>query len=330
MIIRDKQDLRKCVKQCVRRAQVIETNASCMMISEQFGVENNLRRWAPEADSLQESFEAACAGSPFAARTSAFLAALNALQLPVHDLDKAECIVKGYDRETYLKAVLNAMNARKAVVFADAKTLENSEFTDGRLAQGLLIGDELFVPGRYGVDYEAAANQIVQWVREMNVHDISLEVFSEPALKYCLIPVCEDEGIVLHVHIRSEEQLRTMTGILNEYQGIRVIISAQREFEYALIDQAVSLSNALVRLGDIQSIPYALRMLGTRFIPYASCALLPEEMLGRWVLAKEALWQALYEAYLPLARAGYELTRERIEADVDMLLCGNYQTIHNV
>ena len=51
-------------------------------------------------------------------------------------------------------------------------------------------------------------------------------------------------------------------------------------------------------------------------------------MLGGWVYAKEALWQTLYDAYLLMARAGYELTREKIEADVERLLCGNYEKLH--
>ena len=70
MIIRDKQDLRKCVKQCVRRAQAIETNASYAMAAGEFGVEANLKHWAPVDESLQESFARACIGSPFAKKPS--------------------------------------------------------------------------------------------------------------------------------------------------------------------------------------------------------------------------------------------------------------------
>jgi len=64
MIIRDKQDLRKCVKQCVRRAQVIEPAAAMAGIQGEFGVAANLKRWTIETDSLQEAFEAASGGSP--------------------------------------------------------------------------------------------------------------------------------------------------------------------------------------------------------------------------------------------------------------------------
>ena len=330
MIIRDKQDLRKCVKQCVRRAPVIETYALHAMIAGGYGVEANLQSWACASESLQESFDLACMGSPFAKKPAALLAALDALQLPVHDLDKAECIIKGHDRDAYLSAVLNAMRARKAIVFADAAVLKELTFSDDRLVSGIVIEPKLFVPGRYGVDYESAAMQIEQWIQELNAHDISMADFSMDILKYCLIPVCEDHDVVLHVHIDSKEQLRELFDAIHEHRDVRMLVSAHGTLERTLIDMAEQLPNILIRLRDVESIPYALRILGTRFVPYASHALLPEEMLGGWVLAKEALWQALYDAYLPLARVGVELTRERIESDVEMLLCGNYEKIHEI
>ena len=328
MIIRDKQDLRKCVKQCVRRAQVIETDAVLTMIQDEFGVEANLKYWAPEADSLQESFERASAGSPFGEKPFRLIAALDALQLPAHDLDKAEAIVKGYDRDAYLSGVLNAMRARKVLVRTTLSELEIRAFTDERFACMVAVDDSAFAPGRYGVDYERVAQQIAQAIHMSNASDVMLTCFSESALQYCMIPVCEDEHAVLHVHVASEEQRIALFEVLKDHTDVRAIVSASEHLEHKLIGKAVSAPNVLVQLCNTENIPYALRMLGMRFVPYASGAHMPEDMLGGWIYAKEALWQAMYDAYLPLARAGYELTRERIEADVEMLLCGNYEKIH--
>ena len=50
---------------------------------------------------------------------------------------------------------------------------------------------------------------------------------------------------------------------------------------------------------------------------------MPEQMLGRWLLEKENIWQALCEAYLPLARTGYELESRAIERDVRRILSEN-------
>ena len=63
-----------------------------------------------------------------------------------------------------------------------------------------------------------------------------------------------------------------------------------------------------------------------RFVPYASEAALPEQMLGRWIMARETIWPILCDAYLPLARCGYRLTSEQVASDVQMLLGGHFLT----
>ena len=90
------------------------------------------------------------------------------------------------------------------------------------------------------------------------------------------------------------------------------------------IEAASQRVRMLVLLSDAGDIAQALSRLGaTRIAAYSACASLPELMLGRWVNAKESIWQALCEAYLPLARAGYELQSAAIERDISRLLCGN-------
>lgn len=79
----------------------------------------------------------------------------------------------------------------------------------------------------------------------------------------------------------------------------------------------------IVRLSDMNHLSYAFDKLGLRFIPYASCAELPELMLGRWICAREKIWQSLCEAYLPLARSGYSLQSEDIVRDVQFFMSGN-------
>ena len=78
-----------------------------------------------------------------------------------------------------------------------------------------------------------------------------------------------------------------------------------------------------VRLSDMDHLPYAFEKLGLRLIPYASGADLPELMLGRWILVREKIWQALADAYLPLARSGYSLQSEDIARDVQFFMSGN-------
>ena len=83
-----------------------------------------------------------------------------------------------------------------------------------------------------------------------------------------------------------------------------------------------------MRLSDPQRLEEAVGLLGTRVLAYSAEADLPERMLGRWVQARETIWQALYEAYLPLARAGYERTDDAVERDAVRMLGGAYLELH--
>ena len=86
--------------------------------------------------------------------------------------------------------------------------------------------------------------------------------------------------------------------------------------------------NLLLCIGNAANLPVALERLGIWFVPFASRAKTPEELLGKWIRAKEHIWQSLSDAYLPLARTGYELTREQIEADAELLLGGNLEKFY--
>ena len=328
MIIRDKQDLRKCVKQCVRRAQVIETDAKADVILGEYGVKANLGHWASSVESLQEAFEQSSLGTPFARKQGTLLAALDALQLPVHNLDKAESIISGYDRQAYLTAVLSAMRARKVLLHVSANQAEQFPFEDERIAPLLAVDDALFAPGRYGVNYEEVAEYIRQLLHSLDARDILADGCAIQAIEYCLLPVCEDEGTVLHVHARTADELCRMLELLEHHDSAKAIVSADEALERELIKRAAQYRNVVVKLHGTHNLTDALLTLGTRFIPYSSAASTAEEMLGCWIYAKEALWQSLYEAYLLLARTGYELTREGIEADIEALLCGNYEKLH--
>lgn len=328
MIIRDKQDLKKCVKQCVRRAQVIETKAASSVFLDDFGIAAYLKNCGANEESLQELFESICASSPFDQKSFALLAALDALKLPAHDLDKAESLIHGYQHHEYISAVLSSMRARRVLVHTGKARDGMSRIEDERIACALTVDKSLFIPGRYGIDYERAANEIAQKAHSCGSTDIVMHEFDSSAFRYCLIPVSKDEQMVLHVHLRSEQQLHDLIDAAEQFPESRIIVGADENIQRQLIVRAVLKPQLLVQLSNTEHIAYALRMLGTRFIPYASGACRPEEMLGGWIYAKEALWQAMYDAYLPIARAGYGLTFERIEADVEMLLCGNYNSIH--
>lgn len=314
MIIRDKQDLRRCVKQAVRRADVVETAFAYDTVFGHYGV-------AAMMENMQRI-------DPLCARVQELCAALDAMDLPVHDFAKAQTIIDGYDRASYLGSVLRSMRARRVLVKTPLEEADRIAFPDARFAPLLTISKQLFAPTRYGIDYAACACRISEALRACGARDVQLDCFDEAAFEYCLLPVCEDEKVVLHAHIKNEAELEFIMSCLCARSDVRALLSAEAHLIRALIDRVQNMPQILVRVDDPSALRTAISVLGTHFVPYASHATLPEEMLGRWTLAREEIWPALADCYLPLARSGFEVTREQIEADVDTLLSGNIEALY--
>ncbi len=250
-------------------------------------------------------------------------AALDALELPLHDLDRADTIQKTYTREAYLREILDVMRARRVFVRTPIEQAEQAQFEDDRLLPLLDVGKSLFIPGRYGVDYAGAAQTIIQAAASCGTTHIMLPEYDGDALRFCLMPACEDAGLTVHIHLNRAEEIEDFALMLDAFPKARAVVSAEESVEKRLIEAAARRGRMTVCLMNLDHLPMALSKLGTGFVPYSSRAVLPEQMLGRWITAREAIWQALAEAYLPLARSGFDLNSEQIARDVDALLCGH-------
>lgn len=317
MIIGDKQELRRCVKQAVRRAQITETLLDFDVAAGQMGVQKLM-----DANSLPSH------ATPFAPDAAAAYAALEALELPSRDIESAISMEQSYDRNAYLREVLDRMRARRVLVGVSLEKAHEVLFEDDRFSPLLSVSRTCFVPERYGVPYAHIADQIAAGVLTTGARDVLSPAFDEQAFRFCLLPACEDNRCVLHAHLDTKEQVVRFAQMLDEFSGVRALVSAEREAEALLIDIASARPRMLVRLSCMENLSYALERLGTRFMPYASCASLPEMMLGRWIGAREKLWPVLCEAYLPLARSGYQLTSQAIESDIEALLNGNLNAMY--
>lgn len=323
-MIGDKQELRRCVKQLVRRAEICEASLSFDVHQGQLGVDALLDLWARPAQTPAESLERTIADqTPFAGDAAATFAALDAMDLPVRDLNRAQILQREYERPAYIREVLDTMRAKCVLVRVPMNCAQEAQFEDDRFEPLLCVDDSLFVPGRYGVDYAAAAAQIAEAASVCGARNITVSGYNQYALAYCVLPACQDAGLALHIRLETRQEVAAFTSLLDQFEGVRVLVSAAEEAEMQLIDAAAKRVRMLVCLSESAHIAYALSRLGTRFVPFSAHAVLPEQMLGRWVLAKEHIWQALCDAYLPLARAGYELSSSAIERDVRRLLSGN-------
>ena len=321
MIIRDKQDLRRCVKQAVRRAEVVETRLDFDVQRGEVGV-------GALMGTLTAGEAALGSGTPLDSDAVEAFAALDALDLPAHDLSKAEAIAQGYDRESYLAQVLRAAHLRRVLVSVPLAQAEQTVLADSRFAPLLNVDADAFAPGRYGVDYREVAQRIALASRACGAKDVSLETWDMQAAMYCLAPVCEDECLVLHVRLHTPEQAEQLLCVMDAHPRLRVLAYGRDPAERTLIEASARNRQLLVRLTDPRRLGEAVGLLGTRVLAYSACAKLPEQMLGRWVRVKEIVWQALYEAYLPLARAGYELTDDAVERDALRMLGGAYEELH--
>ena len=324
MIISDKQELRRCVKQLVRRAEVCEASLSFDVNQGDLGVEPMLNLWTYPSGTAGETMRRACASeTPFSSDAIAMFAALDAMDLPVQDLDRADRMQREYDRDAYLREILDTLRAKCVLIRVPYSRSMDAVFEDDRLSPLLVAEKQLFVPGRYGIDYAQAAERLLDAARACGARNIAADCFDADSMRYCLMPLCEDNGFALHVSLGNRDEIDRFVLMLDEFPGLRVLANASAEDEAHLIEAAVQHPRMLVRLSILSNIPQALSMLGTRFVPYSACAVQPEQMLGRWLGAKEIIWQSLAEAYLPLARSGYELQSAAIERDVRRLLSGN-------
>ena len=308
MVINDKQALRRCVKQAVRRAEIVETMLDFDVFKGEMGVKALHEQMIPAS------------GTPIATDYAAAITSMEALELPSGDRVRAELIQNSYTRDAYLREILDVMHAKYVLVRIPTKNVQELPFHDDRLVPLLSISSNEFVPGRYGIDYRQCAEKIDGYVHKCNGQDILLETFDEDVLKYCLFPLCQDKKYRLHIGISNEEELHTLILLADRTLDFQIIVFSDTNLECKLIDAAITRERLLVRLSAVEHLSYAFSKLGFRFIPYASCAKLPEMMLGRWINAREKIWQALCEAYLPLARCGYNLTSENIEKDVQLLM----------
>ena len=322
MIISDKQELRRCVKQLVRRAEVCEASPGFDMSGGEIGVEAMLDTWAHPAATPGEALRCATAEhTPFAPDAAAMFAALDAMDLPLRDLDRAQAMVMEYERPAYLREVLDTMRAKCVLVRVHMD--KQTPLDDDRLEPLLMASGDLFAPGRYGVDYAGAARKLADCAQACGARNLLLERFDAQTLRYCLLPLCQDSGFALHVQLRSCEEIDRFALLMDEFDGVRALARAQASCELHLIDAAAQRVRLLVCLSDFAHMNAALETLGTRFAAYSTQAKLPEQMLGRWTLARESIWQALANAYLPLARSGYTLESAAIERDVRRLMSGN-------
>ena len=303
MILEDRQALRKCVKQAVRHARI----HSAVILSDPYGPQAPLPGAAPAGLMTEADL--------------AMAAALGALGLEGLDEAAAEEFRASYTKEAWVREMLDTGGLGRVLVRLPLAQA-GARFEDDRLEPMLQAEARLFAPGRFGTDYRAAADTVRDAMRSCGARHLFAGNARAEALERCLLPLCEEEGYVLHVSLSDGEDAGALAR-LSEAFAVRLAVSSPPGAEREAIGLAAGRGNLLLRVREPENLPAAFRLLGLRFIPAELCAPSPEMLLGRVLLARERIWRAMADAYLPMARAGCELTAEQVERDAAFLLGGN-------
>ena len=315
-VISDKQGLRRCLKQFIRNLPAVEPfldwNRKGGDTSAQF-----LQRITPilTGRSTKESL-----------LTDEECASLSAVKKLGFSGDTKEDLARSfslYSNEAWLREVMEAGPFRRAYYPVRLTEADPPALDDERLQPFLCIEKEDFVPGRYGIDYRAMADQIRNALQMTGSKHLFLAEFDEAILRYCVLPVCEEEGAVLRIFLETAEEMDAFFTLCANAGYLHAVIRTTVDLQPMLIRRLASRERFLLSLNGFRDLPLAFSALGLHFIPFESRADSPEMMLGKWAMAREQLWPALLDAYLPSARTGYMLTAEKLEEDLCLFLGGN-------
>ena len=307
VIIEDRQALKRCVKQVVRHAAFVDIR-----------LDQAAGDWtgAARAEAKRIVKQIAARQTLLLTRKEvALLSGLDALGIPAapEELGRA---LEAYTDEAFFREILEVGPVRR--IFLQSAPIES---TDERIAPVFTVPDSIFHPGTYGVDYRACAQQIRQELTPSTL--LRYDGNDQDVLRYCLFPLAEEQGTVISLFLRDERAIEAFWEGYAKSGYLRAIISTTPELEGRLIRALQGQSRLLLELTEPEHLPLALRELGVHFIPFSSRASDPLTMLGRWIGMREALWPALVDAYLPMARAGALLRADCIEQDVAQLMGGN-------
>ncbi|MCR4708169.1 MAG: hypothetical protein K5746_09535 [Clostridiales bacterium] len=314
-VISDKQALRRCLKQYLRNIPVVEP----------------FLRWNRMGDDPSSIFLQRVA-QVLSPRTSAVsllsgedcacLSALKKLGFSGETKDELTKSLGLYSKEAWLREVLEAGMVRRAYVPIRLADPDGNVPDDECLRPILFVDKTDFIPGRFGIDYRSKAEEIRATMRTVGCRFLCLDEFDEEILKYCLLPVCEEEGTALRLTLRTDEETEAFFALAADAGYLHVILRTEQRLQPDLIRRLAGRDRFLLSLNGFQDLPLALSVLRLHFIPYESQADSPEMMIGKWAVAREQLWPALLEAYLPTARTGYPLTAEKLEEDLIGFLGG--------
>lgn len=316
-MIEDKQSLKKCVRQAVRHCSVYETEID----------------WQPERSytpgevflKFIEAHPTICAGPMplMAEKEMAIIVSMKAMGLWGLSIGELRDAIGSYSPDAWFRELLDRTGIQRGLVRIPAENILRIRLKDDRLVPMTVIRPSFFSAGKYGVEYHKEADRLRSVIRSAGIRHLTAEGVGAEALHYCILPVCEEEGCIVHLRIEEEKGLCDALQMLQKLPHLLAVLSVTPGLEYKTIEKVAGNERILLRLNGRENTDFALSRLGTRFIPFSAQASDFETILGSWILARERIWPSLTEKYTLMMRLDCTVSIESISKDVEMLLNGN-------
>ncbi len=318
-VISDKATLRRCLKQIVRNTEVVDY--SLLFNPAQSGTDPNdfAERYLKTCSRLRER------GSFCSVAETACISASNRMgfmDTPDEDATRSAAM---YSKDAWIREILDLAIVKRAYYPVSLSNPESDAVQDERMQPMLQIGADDFSPGRFGIEYRMVADCIRSRVRAGGITHIRAEGLDEDALRYCIFPVCEEEKLILHIYLDTRQILEAFFRISESSGYIRGVLRTTSALQTDLIDRISGKNRYVLSLNGIEHLSEAVSQLHRNVIPFESFAQTMDELLGQWMIARDRIWPVLLEAYLPLARAGWTLTSEQLEQDIQGLFSDKWE-----
>lgn len=333
MLIDDRDDLKRCIRACVRSLALVDVSTRLDIAEPQMGVDAALRSIAPD-----ESPDAAFArlmidGTPLSRAAQDVVAALDRLNMPQGDLPLVRMREQAMTPGAYLEAV-----RAQAGLAAALSPVTPGAYEGERAAEFLVPALDLAAcrgeAGRYAEGYAQTARALSAFVKEKNIRDATLGLADAGALadgwtRYAFCPLCEDAGLALTVGLSDGAALSALLTDLRTFPRLRAAAwCARAEDEAALISAAAELGGRLLPCIRPESIPLALEGDRPRFMLRPSLARVADRTIGYWRRMRAQTARTLYECYLPLLRSGFALTDQGVEQDILRMMHTGFAALH--
>ncbi len=319
MLISNKQELRKCLKQLIRHLPAMDIDLHYNPLSEEIGIRavmNEIPGGAAVLNGVNSK-------TPLTMQVVAALSIFAEMDLSIDDLQSAVISQEEYSSEAWVRELLDRTPFQKMLVrISDEKAL--STFTqEDRFTFLIEACSDTVEIGRFGPLYERKANDLKILMNSCQTNHLTAKQYNKEFYKYCLMPLCEDNAFILHAFLPDYTSIQDFMNNVAFFPRLSCIVRTSSELEPTLIKQVSGIERVRLAIEDPDHYSIALSHLGLNFLPFSSHQERIELACGKWLVYREKLLEALQNSYLSLCRSGYELTSEQLEADLRQLFYYN-------